>query len=124
MVWNRNLVISVQVGTRFPLGLGEEQDYSKEVARKLGCGSQDQEGKLPEGEWWHFRKRGAEWPQREAVIFDDKKRMETWKNPHRKGGCVRASQGLKLPQLVNGGSRGCKIVFEGAWQGKEQKMDG
>lgn len=47
--------------------------------------------------------------------------METWKNPH---GCVRASEGLKLPQLVHGGSRGCRLVFESARQGKEQKIDG
>lgn len=34
---------------------------------------------------------------------------------------MRASQGLKLPQLVNGGSRGCKLVSVGARQGKRTK---
>lgn len=55
------------------------------------------------------------------TYLGDRKGMETRKTPH---GCVRASEGLKLLQLVHGGSRGCRLVFERAWQGKEQKMDG
>lgn len=37
---------------------------------------------------------------------------------------MRISPGLKLRQVAHGGSRGCKLLFEGDWQGKEQKMDG
>lgn len=100
---------------------GRVQDAEWYTHRPTGG---NQEEKLPEGKT-HFRKRCAEWPQEGKQSYYVTGRE--WR-PGRMlvggGGRMRVSPGLKLQQVANGGSRGCKLVFEGAWQGKEQKMNG
>lgn len=84
----------------------------------------NQKGKQPEGKR-HFRKSCPEWPQEGKPSSCVTGRE--WR-PGRilvgGGGCLRVSPGLKLLQVAKDGSRGCKLVSEGAWQAKEQKMDG